>query len=371
MLIAIIVVAVLCLAFANGANDNFKGVATLFGSGTTDFRRALTWATITTLLGSLTAVFLARTLLKSFTGKGLVDTELAATIDYGAAVALGAGLTVLLATRLGMPISTTHSLVGTLIGAGWAAGSAINITKLGSGFLAPLLFSPFLALGVTVLLYPLLTHARRRFGVIAETCLCVGGATVEVVPEACSAVTLRRVEQLSIQVGDVVTCRNRYQGKMFGIDAGPTLDRLHYVSAGMVSFARGLNDTPKIAALLVLAPAIGQFGSVALVGAAIAVGGIISSRRVAETMSQKITAMNHGQGFTANFITSLIVIGASRLGLPVSTTHVGCGSLFGIGSVTRQANWSMIGRILGAWLVTLPLGAALGALFYWLISGLG
>ncbi len=230
---------------------------------------------------------------------------------------------------------------------------------------------PFLALGVTVLLYPLLTHARRRFGVTAETCLCVGGATVEVVPEACSAVTLQRVEQLSIQVGDVVTCRNRYQGKMFEINAGPTLDRLHYVSAGMVSFARGLNDTPKIAALLVLAPAIGQFGSVALVGAAIAVGGIISSRRVAETMSQKITAMNHGQGFTANFITSLIVIGASRLGLPVSTTHVNCGSLFGIGSVTRQANWSMIGRILGAWLVTLPLGAALGALFYWLVSGLG
>ena len=370
MLIAIILAAVLCLAYANGANDNFKGVATLFGSGTTDYRRALAWATITTLLGSLTAVFLAGTLLKSFTGKGLVDAELAATVDYGAAVALGAGLTVLLATRLGMPISTTHSLVGTLIGAGWAAGSAINITTLGNGFFAPLLFSPFLALGVTGLLYPLFSYARRRFGVTAETCLCVGGATVEIVPESCSTVAIQRTEQLSIQVGDVVTCQNRYQGKMLGVDCGSALDRLHYASAGMVSFARGLNDTPKIAALLLLAPAIGSFGSTALVGAAIAIGGIVSARRVAETMSQKITSMNHGQGFTANLITSLIVIGASRFGLPVSTTHVSCGSLFGIGSVTRKANWTMIGKILGAWLVTLPTGAALGVIFYWIISAL-
>jgi PiT family inorganic phosphate transporter len=370
MLFPIILLAVLCLAYANGANDNFKGVATLFGSGTTDYRRALRWATITTLLGSLTAVFLAETLLKSFTGKGLVDTELAASVDYGAAVALGAGLTVLLATRIGMPISTTHSLVGTLLGAGWAAGSAINLQQLGSGFVAPLLLSPFLALGVTVLLYPILTRTRQRWGVTSETCLCVGNETVEVVSASCHSVALQRAEQLSVQIGDVVTCQNRYRGKMLGIDTASTLDRLHYFSAGMVSFARGLNDTPKIAALLLLAPALSGFGSTALVGAAIAAGGIISARRVAETMSQKITSMNHGQGLTANLITSAIVIGASRFGLPVSTTHVSCGSLFGIGTVTRQAHWGMIGKILGAWLVTLPMGAALGAVCYWGIRSL-
>ncbi len=370
MMLAIILLAVCCLAYANGANDNFKGVATLFGSGTTDYRRALAWATITTLLGSLTAVFLAGTLLKSFSGKGLVSAELAATVDYGAAVALGAGLTVLLATRIGMPISTTHSLVGTLVGAGWAAGSSINLAKLGSGFVIPLLVSPLVSLAVVVVLYPALTYVRRRCGITSETCLCVGGRTVEVVSAACGMVAVHRAEQLSVQVGDMITCQNRYQGRMLGIDAAWVLDRLHYLSAGMVSFARGLNDTPKIAALLLLAPVIGGFGSTALVGAAIALGGIVSSRRVAETMSQKITAMNHGQGFTANFITSLIVIGASRHGLPVSTTHVSCGSLFGIGAVTGQANWGVIGKILGAWLVTLPLGAALGAVCYRGISAL-
>jgi len=370
MSLAIILLAVVCLAYANGANDNFKGVATLFGSGTTNYRRALTWATVTTLLGSLTAVFLAGTLLKSFSGKGLVDASLTTSVDYGAAVALGAGLTVLLATRVGMPISTTHSLVGALIGAGWAAGSVINLDKLAGGFFAPLLVSPVLAVAAALLLYPLLTFTRRRLGVTSETCLCVGNEAIEVVPSGCNSVAVGRAEQLSIQMGDTVTCQSRYQGTMLGIEAGAVLDRLHYLSAGVVSFARGLNDTPKIAAFLLLAPALGGFSSTALVGLAIAVGGLVSARKVAETMSQRITAMNHGQGFTANVITGLIVIGASQLGLPVSTTHVSCGSLFGIGTVTRQAHWGMITKILAAWVITLPAGALLGAISYAVITSL-
>lgn len=368
MNLVVIVVAVVCLAYANGANDNFKGVATLFGSGATDYRSALVWATTTTLLGSFTAVFLAGTLIKTFSGKGLVATDLVTSVEYGAAVALGAGLTVLFATRIGMPISTTHSLVGSLSGAGWAAGSTVNLHELGSGFFAPLLISPVIAVASTVLLYPFLTYTRRRWGIVSETCLCVGNDTVEVLPASCNAVALQRADQLSLTFGNVVTCRSHYQGKMLGLDAETVLDRFHYLSAGMVSFARGLNDTPKIAALLLIAPAIGGFESTALVGLAIAIGGVVSARRVAETMSQKITTMNHGQGFTANFVTSVIVIGASRFGLPVSTTHVSCGALFGLGSATRQAQWGMIGKILASWLVTLPMGALIGACCYWIVS---
>ena len=153
MTLAIILLAVVCLAYANGANDNFKGVATLFGSGTTNYRWALTWATLATLLGSLTAVLLAEKLLKSFSGKGLVDDSLVVDPDYLAAVALGAGLTVLLATRIGMPVSTTHSLVGALVGAGSAAGSTINLASLGGGYFAPLLVSPLLAMAMTCWLF--------------------------------------------------------------------------------------------------------------------------------------------------------------------------------------------------------------------------
>ncbi|MFP6762536.1 MAG: inorganic phosphate transporter, partial [Planctomycetaceae bacterium] len=226
MMVVILIVAVLCLAFANGANDNFKGVATLFGSGTMSYRRALSWATVSTMLGSLTAVFLAQVLLESFTGQGLVEGRLVASIDYASAVTLGAGLTVLLATLVGMPVSTTHSLVGALIGSGLAAGSLINSDNLVTGFFAPLLLSPLLAVGVTFLLYPMFRWTRGRFGITSETCLCLGNQTLEVVPSSGSTGVVLRAEELSIQVGDVVTCRSRYTGRMFGFEAGRALDSL-------------------------------------------------------------------------------------------------------------------------------------------------
>jgi PiT family inorganic phosphate transporter len=146
------------------------------------------------------------------------------------------------------------------------------------------------------------------------------------------------------------------------------LDRLHYLSAGAVCFARGLNDTPKVVALLVAAQAVHLPLASSIVAAVIAVGGLISAKRVAETMSHKITTMNHGQGLTTNLATAFLVIWASRWGLPVSTTHVSCGALFGIGAVTGQARWGTIGSIALAWVTTLPVAAALAAGVY-LVAG--
>jgi PiT family inorganic phosphate transporter len=79
-------------------------------------------------------------------------------------------------------------------------------------------------------------------------------------------------------------------------------------------------------------------------------------------MSDRIVKMNHGQGFTANLVTAFLVIVASRFGVPVSTTHVSCGSLFGLGAVTGTARWRMILGITLAWVVTLPVAASLAAL---------
>jgi PiT family inorganic phosphate transporter len=343
----------------------------LFGSGTTNFRWALLWAALTTLAGSLTAVLLAGQLLKNFNGRGLVADDLVSSLHYVSAVAAGAALTVLLATRLGLPISTTHSLVGALVGAGWAAGSAIDLPKLGGDFFLPLLVSPVIALAATCVLYPAFRFVRGQLGVTETTCICVGCNVVEVLPSpGMEALALQRVEQLSLSIGSTVTCQRRYQGRFLGLEASYVLDHMHFLSAGIVSFARGLNDTPKIAALLLLAPQFDGFGSTALVGIVIAVGGILSVRRIAETMSKKITPMKPGQGFTANLITGLIVVGASRLGLPVSTTHVSCGSLFGIGASTRQGRLAMIGTILAAWVTTLPFGAALGAVCFFTLKSL-
>src|SRR5438874_282188 len=142
--------AVLFLAYSNGGNDNFKGVATLYGSGTCSYRSALAWATVTTLAGSLLALWLARGLIESFKGKGLVPDSITTQPAFLVAVSLGAALTVLLATRLGLPVSTTHALTGGLVGAGLLASAGeIKFAVLGRSFFLPLLLSPVIALALT------------------------------------------------------------------------------------------------------------------------------------------------------------------------------------------------------------------------------
>lgn len=356
------------LAFANGANDNFKGVATLYGSGTTSYRTALAWATVTTACGSLLAVWLARELLQRFSGKGIIPDELAADGVFGISVAMAAGLTVLLASRLGFPISTTHALVGAIIGAATASLGAVNWTVLGTTLVVPLLLSPFIAIAAAFVIYPMFHRLRLAVGVEKEMCLCVGQEVAEVAPSCCQTVALARAEELSVSLGTPITCEERYAGQMIGFDVRKLLDGLHFLSAGMVSFARGLNDTPKIAAFLLIVPAIESFTATIVCGLAMAVGGWVGARRIAETLSHHITEMNVGQGFSANLVTAVLVTSASRWGLPVSTTHVSCGALFGIGSVTGQAHWPIIFQILLAWITTLPCAALIAWLLFHLLS---
>ncbi len=365
MTLLVILTVGLLLAFANGANDNFKGVATIYGSGTASYRVSLAWATAATAMGSVAAIFLATRLLAAFSGKGLVAAEVASTPVFAAAVVLAAATTVLLATRLSFPISTTHSLIGGLVGAGLVtAAGDINTDTLGRTFILPLLTSPILAVLLTAVVYPLFRRVRELVGVDHETCICIGKRVVHAVPgRLSSAQALEMVESYTLDIDKQASCRVRYRGNLVGIRASQLLDTLHFLTAGLVSFARGLNDTPKIAALLLVGNLVAPTNAVMIVGAAIALGGWLGARRIAETMSHQITDMNPGQGFTANLVTAGLVIGASNLGVPVSTTHVSCGTLFGIGTVTRQAHWHTIREILMAWVVTLPAAGALGALF--------
>ena len=362
----------LFLAYANGANDNFKGVATLYGSGTTSYKRALLWATVTTFLGSTMALILAQELLTTFTGKGLVPDSIVTLKSFSLAVVLAAAATVMLATRIGIPISTTHALTGALTGAGWLASpEGVNLARLGSSFFAPLLVSPLLAIMACAVLYPCLRFMRRRLGIEKETCVCMGTEILAVsrplFPGA--TITLATTQTLpTLTVGTEASCQERYTGTLFGLSARNSLDALHFLSAGMVSFARGLNDTPKIGAMLLVGGTLSPLAALVGVALVMAVGGLLNAKRVAETMSHRVTAMDPGQGFTANLVTSTIVILASKLGLPVSTTHVSCGALFGIGTVTRQAHWNIIVGILLAWITTLPLAAAFGALGFFALN---
>ncbi len=359
-------IIVLFLAYANGANDNFKGVATLLGSGTAHYKKALWWGTLATAFGSLMALLLAQGLLAAFSGKGLVPESVVSMQSFSLSVVFAAAATVMLATKMGFPISTTHALTGALVGAGFMASPAgINFDKLGTAFFAPLIVSPVIAVILAVIVYPVFRFTRKRLNITKETCICVGAEVVSVVPQglspqqALAAISVQ--SRLSTTIGDTAFCRDRYQGQVLGVRAESILDGLHYLSGGIVSFARGLNDTPKIAAILLAGSVVSPY--VALFGVTLfmAIGGLMNAKKVAETMSHRVTAMNAGQGFTANLVTGVLVIFASKFGLPVSTTHVSCGSLFGIGAATKQAHWKTITSILLAWVTTLPYAALLGA----------
>lgn len=313
-MLILIVIAVFVVAYANGANANFKGVASLFGSGTTSYRTAVNWATVTTAAGCVAAMFLASSMLKAFSGKGLVPDALIAQPGFLLAVAASAAVTGVLATRFGFPVSTTHLLTGSLLGAGWIAGD-VNVAKLWESFMKPLLISPVLA-------------------------VLAGGVMYLVLK------TLRLASDH----------RTR------------TLDTLHFLSAGAVCFARGLNDTPKMAALLLGIGWLQGSAGMILIAIAMALGGLISAKAVAETLAHKITGMNPGQGFAANLATALLVTTASIHGLPVSTTHVSVGALLGIGITTRQAKWRTVIPVLAAWVITLPCSALVAALLFKILS---
>lgn len=349
------------LAYANGANDNFKGVATLWGSGTADYKKALWWATITTLLGSLTAVLISARLVTAFSGKGLIPDTILIKPYFLISVGIGAALTVFIATLTGIPISTTHGLTGALIGAGLVTvGSRMNFSILGNKFFMPLLISPLISAFLTLIIYPCFKFARVRLGIERQMCLCVGKQVESVCLQQDGTAVLKSTG-LALRVDQIKNCQQYYQGRILGFDSQGILDRLHYISAGAVSFARGLNDTPKIIAILLVTNAFSLRWAVFTVAFAMLTGGLLNAKRVALTMSKNITKINHGQGFSANLVTAFLVIFASRWGLPVSTTHVSCGSLFGIGFVNKKANFKLISEIVLCWILTLPLAAAISA----------
>ena len=369
IIILFLILSTCFLAYSNGANDNFKGVATLFGSETTTYRIAIWWATITTFAGSVCSIFLAERLLKAFSGKGLVPDTVANSPEFLLAVSLGAGATVMLAALRGYPISTTHSLTGALVGAGlMSVGWNINLSVLGSVFFLPLLLSPLIAVLLGGGLYYVLHISRHCLGISKEHCLCIGERE-EIIPipqaDSCFTVTSKRSFDFAMDKYD--SCVERYKGVFLGINLQKALDYVHFISAGIVSFARGLNDTPKIVAILVAANALNLKAGLFLVGVAIAIGGLLNARRVAETMSNKITTINHGQGFSANIVTGFLVIFASRLGIPVSTTHVSVGAIFGIGTVSRKADAKVVSHILLSWLLTLPIAALISGMIKFIL----
>jgi len=358
----LLIAAVVLLSFANGANDNFKGVATVWGAGRTSYNRTLAWATAFTFLGSLVAIWLGSGLAAKFSGAALVDRAIFTQLPFLAAVALAGGATVLLAARMGLPISTTHALTGALIGAGvTAAGfSQVKFAALGSGIVLPLLFSPIVALVLTLGVYPLVV----RFGLAGNRdCVCVDQPQAVATVETGSFAPVMVTFPPSVRWAPASECEIGVETVRFNI-----ADGLHWFSGVTISFARGVNDTPKITAVLLVAAAGAVKLDYLLVALAMAVGGLLGAARVAHTMSKEITPMATPEAVSANLVAATLVTLATPLALPVSTTHVTSGGIFGIGLLRRkEADWRRARAIILSWVATLPMGAVLAVAFYWLL----
>ena len=156
--------------------------------------------------------------------------------------------------------------------------------------------------------------------------------------------------------------------KVLSIRIGP--DACHWITAGLTCFARSLNDTPKMAFLIlgfsfvgvVAAPNVSALAFV-VVAVSMSLGSFFGGRKVTQLLAEKVTRMDHQEGFNANLTTAALVTAAANLGLPVSTTLVSSSAIIGMGlrNGVGAVDWKTVSEMLAAWVVTLPIAGLLSA----------
>lgn len=375
-LVAVLLPA-LALAYVNGANDVSKGVATLVGGGVTSYRSAILWGAAWTGAGGLLAMVWARAMLRTF-GEGLLAPSARPTLAAALAAVLGATAWVLLATLRSWPVSTTHAIVGSLVG---VAATAHGLEGVAWGaalwkIALPLAVSPIASMALVALV---LRGWRLRDAVLGERFDCLCGEVVPGPRVALQAPGRRTVHAsstgawLRLTAGSEARCRAHGRSAVL-----LTVDRLHWLTSGMVSMARGMNDAPKMVALLAGAAALGG-GAVSpggvlfpLVALGMVAGGIASGRRVTSLLAERVTVMDGREGFVANLVTAGLVAAGALSGLPMSTTHVSCGSIIGSGAQRTPCRIDVdaVRSMLLAWVVTVPAAACLGVIGYVAVSPL-
>lgn len=366
-------VLLLALAFANGANDVSKAIATLVGSGVTGYRTAILWGTAWTVLGAVLSGVIATAMVKTFS-QGLLAPGVSASPNLVVAVLVGAMFWVLVASWTGLPVSTTHALTGAIVGAGLIAFGREGLLWEGIGkkIVLPLILSPLLALALSLVLHPLTRRLAARW---EGTCLCVmpTARALVMINGRGATRTLFQTTTLGRPVMAVPAQCDR--AGLNGLTVG--LDSIHWCSSGLASLARGTNDAPKIAAMLLLGSAIASWPSVAaqsaaIIGVAVAMGlgSYLGGLRVTKVLAEKVTQMNHSEGLSANLTTSSLVFVSALMGLPVSTTHVSSSAIIGIGLLkgVSAVRWTTVRDMVLAWVVTLPAAASLSALAYLLLA---
>lgn len=355
------------VAFANGANDVSKGIATLVGSGLASERRALAWGAFWTGAGGLLGAVFAGAMVSTF-GTGVFGTGAHPSLAMAAGVVGGTAAWVLLATRFGLPVSTTHALLGALLGVGvigLGAGDE-RWSAVGVKFVLPLALSPVAALATTAAV----VRAGRRWGGRAwgaNDCVCIDVASAALEAAGVGALSASRLPVLRITSGTAEACATTHTTK-----ARLTLDRVHWMTSAGISAARAMNDAPKIAAVILAAGAADARGAVStggtfvIVTAAMVCGSLLGGRRVTAVLARKLTRMDRWEGFAANAATAVLVATGAVLGWPMSTTHVSAGGIVGSAAdrFAEAVDRRVLGDMLLAWVVTLPGAALLGGVAY-------
>lgn len=356
MMTVALLALMLVVAFANGANDVSKGIATLAGAGVTSTRRAIAWGTLWTVVGGMTAALVSGGLVAFFSGRGLLQV-LPESPAFLFAVATGAIGWLVVATASGLPVSTTHALVGALVGTGIMADGATGIRwdALASRVVLPLALSPIVAVLLMMVTLPVIGLVSRR---LRPYCVCLERSEPVIMSGGGAAVL---ADGAGLRVIGGNDCPPAVVARVNAIDS------LHWLTAGTTSFFRGMNDAPKVLGLGAAAGAalgVSQSWLFALVAAAMGAGSVAAGSRVTDTLAGRVTRMNHNDGFAGNLVTSGLVAAASVLALPVSTTHVSTGAIIGLGLGRRSVHWRRVIGLLLAWVVTLPAAGLVAGLCY-------
>jgi len=355
------------IAYVNGANDVSKGIATLVGSGVTDLRRAVLWGTLCTGIGGITAAFLAHAMLQTF-GKGLLGQGVHATLGAAVAMIAGAAIWVAFATRKGLPVSTTHGIVGSVTGVASVAYGfhGVNWSALGGKIILPLLLSPVVSLAITAVLIRL---SRYLVPDPAADCMCF---KVEQPAMSTSAGSIAVFNVVAAPQIHLESCSAAAR-----TSTGITINHLHWLTSGATSFARALNDAPKMAALVLSAMLLSGRSQPFLfyfigITAGMLAGSWFAGRKVTEVLAVKVTPMDHREGFLANLVTAALVGPGAALGLPMSTTHVASGGIMGVAAGRAEGiNKKTVRDMILAWAVTVPAAALFGVTAFFVFRAMG
>lgn len=321
LLLAIIVVVALIFDFTNGAHDCANAIATVVSTKVVTPRFAVGMAALLNLGGALLGTEVAKTL-----GSGIVLTE----VVEGSHVLVLAALVGAIAWNCitwyyGIPSSSSHALIGGLIGAalGHAGTSALNYQGILSKVLLPLIGSPLagFAAGFVLmwLIYWIFSKVHRQ-------------------------------------------------------KVNKAFRQLQLVSAGFMATSHGLNDAQKTMGIITLALLI--FGEIDTVevplwvklvcAGAMALGTAVGGWKIVKTMGHRIFKLEPVHGFAAETSASMVITGASLLGAPISTTHTISACIFGVGSSKRLSavRWGVAGNLVIAWILTLPASGLIGFISY-------